>query len=234
LKQQLAEQLRKKDKALEKLKERPGDKDNWQDLERELQEQARLIEEKAAELAKLAADKELARFGASGDADALRKMAEAKIKEKQARDQPKSAQDQSEVLKKLTAVLQRWAEGKRAIEPAEIKKVLAELHPEPKRKKLEQLLDSKRKILEERDAELAKIKEKLAKSRAKPSPDKAPSKSGTESDPQRKQDAAMEKLKLLLKDQEEAIREKENELKKLQELLKKQLKGKAKNPDDGD
>jgi RNA polymerase sigma factor (sigma-70 family) len=200
-------QLGKKDFDWQSLKELWGRKADLKDLPQASEIKQRVIEELEAELAR------------------LRDPGKSKPKHADAR-----SEDANETLKRLTEVLQRWAEGNRPIEPAEVKKVLADLHQEPRLRELKRLLESRQQILQEKDAELAKLKQKLAEMRGKSSPDVSASPSGTEP---RQREAELEKLKLLLKEQENALRQKDEELKKLQDLLKKFPK-KPKTPDDGD
>jgi hypothetical protein len=143
-------------------------------------------------------------------------------------------QDTSEALKRLTDVLQRWAERNRAIEPAEIKKVLTELHPQSRLQQVMQELASRETALLEQNAELSQLKQRQAELQARLSADLPLGPLVPETGKGRQKDTELEQLKSLLRDQERALRQKEDELKKLQDLLKKDGNQKPKNPGGGE
>jgi hypothetical protein len=228
---------------------RDKDAERREALEKELAEFERIYKEQEADLAKLdklkrlrdgsqATDKEtyrdmveqaLAEYkkGLKGGAAELAKaLAELEAARAAKADHERRAQDQQtapkemEALKRLEQQVQRWADGKRAIEPEEMKKALAELHGETGKKKYKISQDIQEQVLREKEAALAELKRALGELRGKSSPDGAPSK--------RENNARLEELQKLLKRQQEMLQQKEDEINKLQDLLKQFPKGKEK------
>jgi RNA polymerase sigma factor (sigma-70 family) len=237
-------------------------------LQRAVEEQQRLIEEKEKELARLrdffGANKAKPPkgdnlFGAGRDAELVdlqqvlgqlgykdidpRVLKElwghktdlgAELARIRGPGQPKTGspdtgpEDPEVALKRLTAVLQQWAERNRPIEPSEVKKALADLQRESRLKELKRLLESQQKTLQERDVELNQLKQMMAELFGNLRRNAPFATSFTEPGPSGPRDAEMEKLKLLLKEQENQLRQKDDELKKLQDFLKQFQKGPSK------
>jgi hypothetical protein len=202
--QRLLGQIGNKNFDPRSLKELLGDKVDLQELQQAADYKKRVVAELEAELARL-----------RGPADSRAKQTDA------------SSEDPREALKKLTGLLQQWADRNRPIEPEEVKKVLAELQQGSQLKELRRRLESQQRILQERDAELADLKQILAELSGK-LPRNAPF--ATEP-PSRPQDAEAAKLRKLLEDQENALRKKDEELKILQDALKQYKQGKPKSSD---
>jgi len=99
-------------------------------------------------------------------------------------------------------------------------------------KEFKRLMESQQKTLQERDAELGMLKKKLAELLGQLSPDAPFARRDAEPGASKPRDAEMEKLKQLLKEQEDGLRQKEDELKKLHDFLKQYQKEKPKSPGD--
>jgi RNA polymerase sigma factor (sigma-70 family) len=223
-----AAELAKSDK-MKKLRDGSKATDKETDpekLEKALAEIKKLLKGgDAADMAKSLAELAAAKAGKDSDAGPR--------KERREKEQPTTSVD-IEALKRLEEVVQRWADGKRAIEPEEMKKVLATLHKESGKKKSRSQSDIKEQNLQEKDAALAEMKRALEELRRNWSADRAPSKRGADQPAPRKRNADVEELQKLLREQQDLLRQKEDEVKKLQEFLKKFPKGKEEDesPDD--